>query len=114
VTDDEINRLVAEKVMGWISAGDCWAEKGWRSKDGAQRRRKDYFDPCNSWKAMDEVIEKVCKGKYEFSLHRSYENGTWSVRLMAWGEEEIWFRQVRTAPKAVALAALKVRGVDVG
>lgn len=89
MTDDEINRQVAERVMG-IHVHPVTANH--------------FPDYCNSWAAMGEVIEKVGHG---WAIE--YDEDGWNVAFVNKGREGSAFAD--TAPMAVCLAALKACGV---
>ena len=108
--DDELNAMVAERVMGWVSAGDCWAERGWHKDHTKIRKKKSSVDFCNSWTAMGEVIEKMKSDGFNSVL---YFRDDGKNACMFTKEEQIdisekWSEY--SAPRAVALAAIKACG----
>lgn len=117
----EIDRLVAEKVMGWVLAGSgsrYWADPNAPRADGYcgnVGRCFDGFDgdvpefqPTEDIAAAWEVMEKL--KMYEPEL-------CWSDETHSW-----WFvcnklphrvQSETSAPLVICLAALKARGVEV-
>jgi len=108
MTDEEINRLVAEKVMGFHTS--MFDEVDFL---------ESAMDYCNDWDAMGEVIEKI---DLVFEMSRD-DNISYSVKFIEFypDSEKSYFPHVHkfhtaeaeSAPKAVALAALKAKGIDI-
>jgi len=94
--DEEINRLVAEKVMGLHVHPVT---------------DNHYPDYCNSWEAMGEVIEKF---PTHVKLNKVAEH-CWYVDICIRKEGSWYYYEAKdkSAPKAVALAALKAKGISV-
>lgn len=106
----EIDRLVAEKVMGWkideqVSNDDVVAvfdEKGnWGT-----------FKPTEWIQDAWQVVEKF--DKTDFRVVRNYR-GNYSAGLMYWNKDTMVKVEAKaeTAPLAICLAALEVVGVEV-
>lgn len=112
LTDDEINRLVAEHVMGYEVR---WVNTVYYlfSNNNKSEHLPDY---CNSWEGMGEVIDKMNPDSIHFcqtfgknKKHRE----RWMCSLFLDGEKDPVAREFAdSAPKAVALAALKAKGIN--
>jgi len=146
MTDEKINRLVHEKVMGLDVYEPRIGMSGFKGYDDGcsleeakkviQRYKErvpsweerlelpwiksPHFscpDYCNSWEAMGEVIEKMTKKDHEiigaFKLeHFSLWTAHFSYEKTGGGQFDFTSSHP-LAPKAVALAALKMKGVDI-
>jgi len=117
----EIDRLVAEKVMGWkVSKGRSgleWYEANENGKFEFIRSVTD-FEPSTDIRDAWQVVEKMREGKI-FSLcdawdendepifyaNFQYNDGYHVVNYDAYAE---------TAPLAICLAALEACGIEVG
>jgi Phage ABA sandwich domain len=92
----EIDRLVAEKVMGW-EAGK-YAYGSWFPTTNI----------ADAWK----VVEKLSKDGFEFQVWRE-KNGKYNVEFAKDFFYVFGFAESETAPLAICLAALKAVGVEV-
>jgi len=108
--DREINRLVAEKVMGARTRFDETIDRLLYRKDNWWLPLPDY---CNSWEAMGEVINAMlvwsqnnAKEFVEFTDSLSYAPNHYGGKAVC--NSLLFFPD--SAPKAVALAALKAVG----
>ncbi|WP_313430061.1 BC1872 family protein [Siminovitchia terrae] len=118
----EIDRLVAEKVMGWrldeTNFIDYWV--------GEHDGQKGDWAIAHMWKPSTniqdawEVVEKINE---EFSLVRTNDTGMWVASIGFFGDEcpecgeetfEVEYQGIaNAAPLAICLAALKAVGVEV-
>lgn len=109
----ELDALVAEKIMGWRylnqpSTGYPWypPEEGW-SKAHPPRYSTDI---AAAWKVMEKMCDmgnQNCTLQFEGKLNPDY---AWTF---SHDENADWWASAGTAPLAICLAALKVKGVDV-
>ncbi len=114
MTLDEMDRLVAEKIMGWDLA-----QKTTYGTDGpiilAFEGRGDptlFWKPTRDIKQAWEVLESVAEGKqhqvsYDF-LYGVNERTGYNVSI-----DRIWYESFSpTAPLAICIAALKAKGIS--
>jgi hypothetical protein len=105
----EIDRLVAEKVMGWEVPYeyDDIGIMAYTIKTGAFA-----FSPTTNIADAWQVVEKF--DKTDFRVVRNYR-GNYSAGLMYWNKDTMVKVEAKaeTAPLAICLAALKSVGVEV-
>lgn len=107
----EIDRLTAEKVMGWHAKKDLskYPNAGWYDKDGQFVERAIMWDPSENIERAWQVVEKMLSEKHYFSIqaHTFYIPPAWVVRM---GEQEETNQSISLA---ICLVALKAVGVEV-
>jgi hypothetical protein len=118
----ELDRLVAEKVMGWT---DLWEGEGYvmayppneqaMGIDGERAPVPPYStDIAAAWQVVERMTDRDRADRCTFEMHRAtdWDDPAWGydVRFGRWGdpthqrERKVW---ARTAPLAISLAALK-------
>lgn len=128
-TDDEINKLVDEHVMGrpvWHqfepqkehkeSCDICGGHYLRSEHNGVYK--ENHTDYCNSFEAMGELIKTLHKDG-SIRMHRCRDGGNvdgffggyWRVMVFIIDKEYTAISE--SLPKAVALAALKAKNIDV-
>jgi len=109
----KIDRLVAEKIMGWKyypEGHHISNELTWIGADGG------WYIKCPNYStdiaAAWEVVEKLQK-EYIVSILGPDDQGThWCVDIMSKNQKLNFANEVgNTAPMAICLAALKAKGV---
>lgn len=124
---NEIDALVAEKVMGWRKEATLPEYFFWKDVEkGKLTYHIDDWKPSTNIKYAWEVVEKLGFPEYPFVLHKSYErydhdkkefvNPGFECRLgCECGTIEYcecgYSAWAKTAPLAICLAALKAVGV---
>lgn len=95
--DTEVNYLVAEKVMGLtnVRKGNLYIEHS----SGTFEEIPDY---CNSWEAMKEVMIRLGT-----CWQLQYSAQVWVATYLPPNTLSIFISRDATAPRAVALTALK-------
>lgn len=113
----EIDRLVAEKVMGWkVSKGRSgleWYEADENGKFEFIRSVTD-FEPSTDIRDSWQVVEELIDRGYDFNLWRSEQreyNAEFQIQkkdgfVVSYGESD-------HAPTAICFASLEAVGVDV-
>lgn len=112
MTDAELNKAVAEEVMGWKKQRDGrWMEGGrfaywlWRERPEVLEDRLKVFSPAISYAAMGEVLEAMKKRGYRYYLWQFIDNRHGARFLVPF---ELGIDGIAdTLPRAVALAALE-------
>ena len=106
----ELDRLIAEKVMGWRASSsglnergsppDCW----W---DGERNRLQAKWSPSTNIAHAWEVVKKLRN-----IMVGPWGNSRWAVCAIQDGDWDCcdWFSVADTAPHAICLAALKSVG----
>jgi virulence-associated protein VagC len=102
----EIDRLVAEKVMGWKDAFEVWGlDDVWITDEGEKRIFNPTTEIADAW----QVVEKLTYGKTDFETY--FELQLFYMHYYAkFRKHEA---KAETAPLAICLAALKAVGVEV-
>ena len=107
MNNDELNRLVCERVLGWRTADAGGGQRWWFPPNGSSVPTPDF---CNDWTAFGVLWEALVKIMHEVHLCR-YEDGV--IEAMVLTEQGI-SQQVDPDPRrALALAALKAYSVEV-
>lgn len=117
MTDNELNALIAEKVMGWSDVSSNEVAIFGRPPRGHWQHQFmtiDIPDYCNDIAAAWQVVEKH---PHYISLIRSNDNGrfgfketpTWKCRFYA---PEKFEAEADTATRAICLAALEAIKVN--
>jgi Phage ABA sandwich domain len=114
----EIDRLVAEKVMGWepfYDDGDLISfvtEFGTLFfSDDDESEWNPTIDIADAW----QVVEKL-KNTGDVLIAKDFDDNQWEVEITIWQNESIhkhFVVKAETAPLAICLAALKSVGVEV-
>ena len=124
----ELDRLVAEKVMGWTNLDDMWSpflrnpSTGLYRKDANQQKTR--WAPSTDIRAAWEVVEKLRTDGWAPSLFGPIpEDGPWAGLAIVWYAqlERQWLDRTGkprefaedygdTAPLAICLAALRAVG----
>lgn len=121
MTDQELNRQVAEKVDGWEFHGSRDAYVGsdvmqavpeYSTDPDGERHYEDWPFPdyCNDANAVLPLLEK-----YEYiDISRDVEFlGGWTVAISVKREGGLYHAASPTFPKAAVVALLKAHGVEV-
>lgn len=117
MTPFEINALAAEKVMGWEL--QRWPngkyKRGWRLLSG-EHAPYDCKLGWSPWTRIEDAM-KLAEKLRPMCLESDDPDGLWVCRFaLPEGPDEDWHTAVgraETAPAAITLAALRVRGVEV-
>ena len=115
----EIDRLVAEKVMGWVAASEVMRDEDtklpftrryWSDTEG-NYTNQFHFVPCeriqDAWLVVEHFIKKGWDFSIETTLHFNF------VVDFNDGGANMYCETSESAPMAICLAALKVVGVDI-
>ena len=109
VTDNEINRLVAERVMGWVyEPGDPTFGRDWITHDGDRSRLRDWCTDPAAWAGLLVWLKE--QGNKPQLI---YDGHDWWASLFArdgWARKRI---DADSPGRALALAALRAYGVEV-
>jgi len=117
----EIDRLVAEKVMGW-EYDHLYKEYFLKEYVGNNWHKKyvcknHEFNPSTNIQDAWKVIEKLCvidrlnKDGYDFQMWS--ENGKFNANFWKGDFYVLGFAESESAPLAICLAALETVGVEV-
>lgn len=98
----EIDRLIAEKVMGWEFSEGCWV-----TEFGPLDDRDGEWTPSTFLYDAWAVV-----GKFEDVRLERNKSLTPSVRVDVWNPTKVT-AFADTVPRAICLAALKAVGVEV-
>jgi hypothetical protein len=118
MTPEEINALVAEKVMGWkLKDGFWYNQQGWSdwTKDDACYDTP-IFNPCGDIKAAMFLIEKLMSDGTINEMTITHDYGCTLIKYTGGrlrGSTDEFEAFSETLPMAIALAALKTVGVEV-
>lgn len=116
----ELDRLIAEKVMGWtqvatdgVSSYGTPPEDQLRERDGHGTGEGHFHVPYYSTSIADawRVVESMAKEGFEPSL--DFEGGRWKVCVFEEGYIIAGYA-AESAPLAICLCALKAKGVGGG
>ena len=118
-----IDRLVAEKVMGWhtgfISDGRWIVKKEWwLSKDGLAQEIVYKWHPTTDISRAWMVVEKM-EPEYHWTIRTPFDKGDrYSAGLTplgftGWNGIPDYLVNADTAPLAICLAALKAKGIEI-
>jgi len=124
----EIDRLVAEKVMGWrlkSFPGEGGGFSAWLNDDGKIIKYENnctlHAQPYDFWKPTTniadawKVVEKLQKDGWHIELYN--ENEKWCFDLTKYNEfmfvDRFYRASAEDASLAICLAALKAVGVEV-
>ena len=121
----EIDRLIAEKIMGWRSYDYAqgpenelprieWSDQRdlwllWREKDQDALHWRPSTDIASAW----EVIEKIAnEGPYKIEVHRYKGDSFWTIKAYhPEGYSKSCTTSSKQMPLAISLAALKSVGI---
>ena len=115
MTPEEINRAIAEKVMGWTGPHGqlrYWKEKGELTlHSDFKARPQQYWDPYHRWDHAGMVVEKMVNKRHTFQMGSGYETNEdfWAMFDGDVGSTNI--SHADTGPAAICLASLKARGL---
>lgn len=114
MTNDEINKAVAVRIMGWKYMGASFGSYDYYNRETEKYIMRN-IDFCNSWADMGELVEKMKPDSLHISQSFRKDKPIWTAAIYMGGDMNTTFR-VRndSITKAVALAALKAKGVDIG
>lgn len=118
MTDSEIIRAVAEKVMGWHQKEfinergirrDCWFQDDCPIPQGPTAD----FDPLDDDECACAVLDKMAEEGYYVRINSMYYDGHqgWECQIALHGTTEPIVNESRR--RAIVLAALKAKGVEV-
>lgn len=110
----ELDRLIAEGVMGWERMSDYWADehgfRGWiEIPSNIPHDWEIIWSPSTRIEHAWEVVEKVGLLNWPNSLQHGNLDGLWTIERFT-GETTDIIAQAETAPLAICLAALKMIG----
>lgn len=113
----EIDKLVAEKVLGWTidnHAGfpDIPFEPDWIRKNEVMYEVGE-FSPSENMDHAWEIIDKWDREGRYFSIHKHVDGGFVVKSEIDSAPYEKVFGESYSAPMAICLAALKIAGVEV-
>jgi hypothetical protein len=108
----EIDKLIAEKVMGW-----CQDPFGnWINPNGEFCHADGMFIPTEDISAAWEVVEQLAQMGHDVKINRLIHWNTDYECLIGkdnWVDMDYKYVGSDTAPMAICLAALKAVGVEV-
>lgn len=109
MTDATINRLVAERVMGWVyEPGDPTFGRDWITHDGDRSRLRDWCTDPAAWAGLLTHL-----APYWPRLVCHAANGThWAVYLYDATSRVVGYADADSPGRALALAALRAYGVE--
>lgn len=118
----QIDRLVAEKVMGW---GDCPTKDQPRSthfgRDGTLYRYKvgygyvpERWSPSTDIAAAFEVVEKMKSDGWYWEISKAYQDGGETMAVFCKDNPSPCITVNLSIPLAICLAALRSVGVELG
>lgn len=116
MTNEEVNKLVAEKVMKWdvnfMSARDPGGAKRlhWRDDENSTMYLPSQWCPSENMEQAWEVVEKMREEGIVFDYNNRSTPG---VATFGYGQEGECFVGAEEAPRAISLAALKFIGIKV-
>lgn len=110
MSKDEINRLLAEKVMGWWTLESRPSDSWFADGGGNIMSEPRYWNPYDNIAQAMMVADEVIAMGYHFELKYNNYDGkfAWSA---AFEESDTWgFQQINStsACEAICRAALKV------
>ena len=111
LTDDELNKEVSEKVMGWEVAED-WRGKYWIIQNGILARTTVYDSYCNHWQPATSIAQavEVVERFNGYEIIKSTTEPTLKYRVRLWFDSQgkttgfIWDKSL---PRAICIASLK-------
>lgn len=107
MTQDELNRLIAERLIGWKRVGKLYNfedEHGGLIVVGAH---PSYFTYADSWAGAGAVIEAMRKLGYFVALWQHHGSKAWLANFCTeHGYNLVPHTQATDGPEAVAKAAL--------
>ena len=111
-TKREIDRLIAERVMGWTNLYAQGARFGTSPKGKSHSIIPPYStDMSAAWEVVEKLRQSGYQGKLDWATPElGYECYFWSSSLPP---NEMQCPRTQTAPLAICLAALKVMGVSI-
>lgn len=112
LTKREIDRLVAERVMGWTNLHVVGTRFGTTPEGKSHRMVPQYStDISAAWEVVEKLRQSGYQGRIDWARPElGYECAFWSSPILP---NEMQFPRAETAPLAICLAALMVMGVSV-
>jgi hypothetical protein len=119
MTDEQLTRLAAEKVMGWVEhvIYEPQEERRWLKPDG-QHAAWGSWTPLTDWRAAGEIAEKMQSDGWSGNTHAStlYNNVPFNTagferkgKMLSVTASCNWEQKARI-PRAITLAALLAVG----
>lgn len=117
----EIDRLIAEKVMGFTWAALVKFEHEGKTHTGVAMTESAAYvlphyssDIAAAWEVVEKLKARLCEEPDTLALE--YRGGTWQAGFKYFSHEDGWdygdnAGKADTAPLAICLAALKAAGV---
>ncbi|HEY8542624.1 MAG TPA: hypothetical protein VIL29_09590 [Pseudothermotoga sp.] len=112
----EIDRLVAEKVMGWEPYYDDGDLISFITDAGSLFFSDDdecEWNPTTTIQHAWQVVEKLIDNGYDFTIYNHNKEFNVEINIEE-DDKHLWFYgEANSAPLAICLAALKAVGVEV-
>lgn len=119
MTDEQINELVATKIMGWtheprdVGRAVFWA--GWRDASGGFTKQCDWF-PSENWNHAMQAAEAWCQqgnGTRLVDVLLRLDGRYEAEAVIMAGEQVSFVVEDASGPRAICLALLQAAGVPV-
>ena len=120
MTDEQIIREVAERVMGWTwHANSVWVNHpdadSRTDANGAWERDNQYaagrhWNPLSSWADARMVVERMRELRLELTLHGMGPDGFYAWFMPLHSSRTGPVAKESTAPRAITMAALQAVG----
>ena len=108
MTDQELTKLIAEKVMGWERTSE------WYSKQGSPVCAIGAFRPLENDIHAFQVVDKMIEDGFTFSLISSgYASKSWNATFYGvdeYSEQLVYDATHESRRRAICLAALRAVG----
>ncbi len=112
MTLDELDRLAAEKVMGWIPYGKLYFYVGVGLDSKKIDQRQDEWQPTRNIAQAWQLLEKIQAMNILPGISTLPSRNIWAVYLSENGRPANFVSaEATTAPEAITRACLKASGV---
>lgn len=115
MTDDELTRLLAERVCGWESKHPAFAVDWYEGDDGSFKYEIPDWSPLTELGHASDVIEAMRAAGYRVRMETVNDNEAWFSEFIKWtpSDSRVGFKHIAPSlPRAICIAALRAAGVD--
>ena len=112
MTNAEIDKLVAEKIMGWTLPEETityWSN--WRDANGNELRSVKAWQPTSDIAQAWQVIEKLSQGGNDFDTWKRFSDILEKHAAIHYCS--LWGFSSSEASRIICMAALRALGVEV-
>lgn len=103
---DELDRLAAEKVMGWVPTN---VHDFYKEKEGDTKFvNRDYWNPTRNISQAFECIEEMADERWLVTLYA----GAQDKSAVIYRYDHSFHEYGNTLPEAIVRACLKAKGID--